>query len=169
MSEDLVDKEVTRVVYQIMQIPINEVAVELVELREAHEVMKGRANKLEVEILRLTTDYAKQLKGFWDGICGECTTQKAQREKVEAALVDERKAHAETKARLEKVEAACLHMRAALEETGIGCCPGEHDGMGHTKECVVTQALSSGCGLSLLDELARLRDENEKLLTPEKP
>lgn len=43
-----------------------------------------RAEQAETKVQKLTTDYAKQLEGFWAGICGGCATQKARAEQAEA-------------------------------------------------------------------------------------
>ena len=92
-------------------------------------------------------------------------------------MEDERKAHAETRARLEEAEAACAEIRRELADLlgafwkkihpGHLCRDGRIDAEHYRR--VQAFLLEQPCGQPLLDELARLRDENEKLRTQRKP
>ena len=58
----------------------------LEQAQRERDEQKARAEKAESEIKKLVGEYATQLAGFWNGICGECAEQKARAEAAEARL-----------------------------------------------------------------------------------
>ena len=78
-------------------------------------------------------------------------------------VVNLQRENMDLKSAREKAEAAHAEMRRAIALLEVGCCGGDEDGLGHKSGCLVPEILKSDCGQPLLDELARLRKENEGL------